>query len=247
MAKKGLLLLLMLITAGISASHSQETIVSYTRATGDVFPAVTDIDVSVTAVGSVKFTCSDGTVLPDDSTEYSINASPESGTLTVNYDIDTLLVKRSGSESKSFDPEWLLVENTITVYDKPPVTIDVTIHGHLKADVTVSGNGSVTPSDVTWLTWKTIDLTVSANTNAENGQIIEIETATEYVVYFTVTVKVGPIDVFEEDSPTKGVSGSPTIKSSVDVIPEFPSWIAWILVIAVTSLALVGSKKLRKK
>lgn len=236
-------LMLMCMVRGIVADS--QTVVSYNRATGDVFPERDRIDVSVTAVGSVEFTCSDGTVLPSGSTEYIIATSPESGTLTVNYNIDTLLVKRSGSRSETFDPEWLLVEKAVTVYYDPPVRINVTMHGHLEGHVTTVGNGSATPSDVTWTTWGNKSITVSANADAENGQTIEIETATEYVVCFTVTVEVGPVDVFERDSPTKGASGSPTIQSSIDVIPEFPSWIAWTTVVVVVSLVLLGSKKLR--
>lgn len=239
-------LMLMGMVTGIVTGNNSQTVVSYTRQTGDVFPERDRIDVSVTAVGSVKFTRSDGTVLPSGSTGYSIAASPESGTLTVNYDIDTLLVKRSGSRSETFDPEWLLVEKAVTVYYDPPVRINVTMHGHLKGHVTTVGNGSATPSDVTWTTWGNKSITVSANADAENGQTIEIETATEYVVYFTVTAEVGPVEVFEKDSPTKGASGSHTIQSSIDVVPEFPNWIAWTAVIVVVSLVvLFGSKKLR--
>ena len=238
--------MLMWMVTGVSAGDNSQTIVSYNRTTEDVFPNLTDINVSVTLVGSAKFTCSDGTVLPGGSTEYSIAASPENGTLTVNYDIDRPIVKRSGSRSKTFNPEWLLVENSIVVYDEWPITITVTIHGHLNGDVTVSGNGSAAPSDIMWSDWETNNVTVSANANAENGQEIQVEVATEYVVYFTVGVELGLIDVVERNSTSRGVSGSPIIQSSIDVIPEFSNWIAWTAVIVAASLAvLFGSKKSR--
>jgi len=239
-------LMLICMVRGVPAGDNSQTIVSYNRTTEDLFPNLADINVSVSLVGSAKFTCSDGTVLPGGSTEYSIAASPENGTLTVNYDIDRPIVKRSGSQSKTFNPEWLLVENSIVVYDESPITITVTIHGHLNGHVTVCGNGSVAPSDIMWSDWETNNVTVSANANAENGQEIQVEVATEYVVYFTVGVELGLIDVFERNSTSRGVSGSPAIQSSIDVIPEFPNWIAWTAVIIAASLvALFGSKKSR--
>lgn len=248
---KGLLLLLMLMcmAAGIPASNASQTIVSYTRVTGDIFPALTDIDVSVTAVGSVKFTCSDGTVLPSNSTEYSISAVADSATLSVNYDIDRPLIHKSGSRSKSLThPEWLLGDSppiSINIPDTP-ITITVIIHGHLTGHVTVFGNGSATPLDITWSTWKTINLTVSATASAQNGQILEIETATEYVVYFTVKVEIGLIDLFERNSPSKGVSGTPIIQSSIEVIPDFPSFV-WLLVFLLTTMVgvLINRKRYR--
>jgi len=61
--------------------------VSYHVATDDVFPALSDIDVSVILECSAVFNSSDGTVLPNDSTKCSITAKPESETLTVNYKV----------------------------------------------------------------------------------------------------------------------------------------------------------------
>jgi|GEM_PF-4927280 len=92
------LALLLVICTSISIemgfASPEETTVLYTVITGDIFPAMTDIDVSVTAVGYVKFTCSDGTVLPNSSTKYSIAPNAES--------LNSPLKKVSGSPTIQF-------------------------------------------------------------------------------------------------------------------------------------------------
>ena len=231
-----MLLLLLAVPAGMAFS---ETTVSYHVATDDVFPALTDIDASVILECSAVFNCSDGTVLPNDSTKYSITSKPGSGTLTVNYKVDRPLLKKSGFPSVPINPTWLLGDSPpITVYDDDTIKITVIIHGHLNGQVTAIGNGSAAPSDVTWLTWETIDITVSANANAQNGQTIQMQTATRYVVYFTVKVELIGIDAFTQDSPTKEVSGSPPIQSEILVVPEFSAWPLLLLTFLTLSIVI---------
>jgi hypothetical protein len=191
-------------------------------------------------------------VLPDNSTKYSITANPGSGTLTVNYTVDRPLLNKSGSPSVPINPTWLLGDSPpITVYDDGIIKITVIIHGHLKDQVTAIGNGSAAPSDVTWLTWETLDVTVSANANAQNGQIIQMQTATKYVVYFTVKVELVGIDAFTQDSPTKEVSGSPPIQSDILVVPEFSIWsmllLAFLTLSTITVLASRRFRMIRKR
>lgn len=213
-----LILLWFLVPTAIASS---ETTVSYYVATNDVFPALTDIDASVTLDCSAVFDSSDGTVFPNNSTNYPITAKPGSGILTVNYKIDRPLLKKSGSPSVPINATWLLGDSPpITVYDDGAIKITVIIHGHLNGQVIALGNGSATPLSVTWSTWKTMDITVSANVNAQNGQTIQIQTATKYAVYFTVKVELIGIASFTQDSPTKEVSGSPPVQSVILVVEQ---------------------------
>jgi len=230
MSKKGIVfgfaMFLLLLTVP-TVMASSETTVSYHVATEDVFPALTDINASVTLACSAVFNSSAGTVLPNNSTEYSITPKPGSGTLTVNYTIDRPLLKKSGSPSVSINSTWLLGDSPpITVYDDDIIRINVTIHGHLNGEVTAIGNGSATPSNVTWSTWETIDITVSADDNAQNGQMIQIQTATKYVVYFTVKVELIGIEAFTRDSPSKEVLGSPTIQYPIYVVTDYEAPVA---------------------
>ena len=243
MSKKGIVfgfvLFLLCFTVATGTASSENT-VSYHVTTNDVFPALTDIDASVTLECSAVFTSSDGTVLPNNSTKYSITAKPGSGTLTVNYKVDRPLLKKSGSPSVPINPTWLLGDSPpITVYDDGPIKITVIIHGHLNGQVTAIGNGSATPSSVTWSTWETIDVNVSANVNSQNGQTIQIQTATKYVAYFTVKVELIGIDAFTRDSPTREVSGSSPIQSDISVIPEFPTWSMLLLTFLILSIIIV--------
>jgi hypothetical protein len=169
---------------------------------------------------------------------------PGSGTLAVNYTVDRPLLKRSGSRSVPINPTRLLGDSPpIPVYDDGTINITVIIHGHLKGQVTVIGNGSATPSSVTWSTWETVDITVSANANAQNGQIIQVQTATKYVVYFTVKVELIGIEAFTRDSPAKEVSGSPAIQSNISVIPEFSTWSMFLLTFLVLSIIIVLARR----
>jgi hypothetical protein len=238
-----MLLLSLAVPAGRASS---ETTVSYHVATGDVFPALTDIDAFVTLGCSAVFNSSDGMVLPNNSMKYSIAAKPGSGTLTVNYTVDRPLLKKSGSPSVSINSTRLLGDSPpITVYDDGIIKITVIIHGHLNGQVTAVGNGSATPSSVTWSTWETIDITVSANANAQNGQTIQVQTATKYVVYFTVKVELIGIEAFTRDSPTKEVSGSPTVQSEILVVPEFPTWPLLTLTLLIVSIGIILANKRR--
>jgi len=197
-----------------------ETTVSYNVATDDIFPELTGIDAYVTLDCSAVFNSSDGTILLNNSTKYLITAKPGSGTLTVNYEVNRPLLKKSGSPSVPINATWLLGDSPpITVYDDGTVKITVIIHGHLNGQVITVGNGSATPSSVTWSNWETKDITLSANANAQNGQTIQIQTATKYVVYFTVKVELIGIQSFTQDSPTKEVLGSSPIQSDITVIP----------------------------
>jgi len=250
MSKKGIVfgfVLFLLCFTVATGTASSETTVSYHVTTNDVFPALTDIDASITLDCSAVFNSSDGTVLPNDSTKYSITAKPGSGTLTVNYKVDRPLLKKSGSPSVPINPTWLLGDSPpITVYDDGTIKITVIIHGHINGQVTAIGNGSAAPSDITWLTWETIDITVSANANAQNGQTIQIQTATKYVVYFTVKVELVGINTFTQDSPTKEVSGSPPIQSDILVIPEFSTWSMLLLTFLILSMIIVlASRRFR--
>jgi len=240
-ALTAMLVLLLVVPAGIA---STETTVSYYVRTDDVFPALTDIDVSVTLACSAVFNSSDGAVLPTNSTNYLITVKPGSGTLTVNYTVDRPLLKRSGSRSVPINPTRLLGDSPpIPVYDDGTINIYVIIHGHLKGEVTAIGNGSATPSSVTWSTWETVDITVSANANAQNGQIIPVQTATKYVAYFTVKVELMGIGIFTQDSPTKEASGSPTVQNSILVVPEFSTWQMLLLTLLALSIVIIRSSR----
>jgi len=241
-----MLLLLFMVPTVMAPS---ETTVSYYVATDDVFPALTDINASVTLDCSAVFNSSDGTILPNNSTKYSITTKPGSGTLTVNYTVDRPLLKKSGSPSVPINPTWLLGDSPpITVYDDGIIKITVIIHGHLNGQVTAVGNGSATPSDVTWSTWETIDITVSANANAQNGQTIQIQTATKYVVYFTVKVELIGIEAFTQDSPTKEVPGSPTVQSDISVVPEFSTWPLLLLTfLTLSTVIIIANRKSRAR
>jgi len=242
MSKKRILFVfaMLLLSLAVPAGRAfSETTVSYYVATDDVFPALTDINASVTFDCSAVFNSSDGAVLPNNSMNYSIAAKPGSGTLTVNYTVDRPLLKRSGSPSVPINPTWLLGDSPpITVYDDGTIKITVVIHGHLNGQVTAAGNGSATPSSVTWSTWETIDITVSANANAQNGQTIQMQTATKYVVYFTVKVELIGIEAFTQDSPTEEVSGSPAVQSEILVVPEFSAWALLLLTFLTLSIVI---------
>jgi len=250
MSRKGIVfgfvsfLLCFTVATGMASS---ETTVSYHATTDDVFPALTDIDASVTLVCSAVFNSSDGAVLPNNSTSYLITVKPGSGTLTVNYTVDRPLLKRSGSRSVPINPTRLLGDSPpIPVYDDGIINITVIVHAHLEGQVTAIGNGSATPSSVTWSTWETVDITVSANANAQNGQTIQVQTATKYVVYFTVKVELIGIEAFTRDSPAKEVSGSPPIQSDILVIPEFQTWSMLLLTFLLLSVIIVlASKRFR--
>jgi hypothetical protein len=232
-----MLLLSLAVPAGRASS---ETTVSYHVATNDVFPTLTDINASVTLDCSAVFNSSDGTVLPNNSTQYLITAKPGSGTLTVNYTVNRPLLKKSGSPSVPINSTWLLGDSPpIPVYNDGTIKITVIIHGHLNGQVTAAGNGSATPSNVTWSTWKTINITATAKANAQNGQSIQIQTATKYVAYFTVTVELIGIQAFTQDSPTEEISGSPLVQSSILVIPEFSTWPLLLLTFLVLSMIIV--------
>jgi hypothetical protein len=240
-ALTAMLVLLLVVPAGIA---STETTVSYYVRTGDVFPEASDIIASVTLNCSVVFDSSDGTVLPSNSTEYSITAKSGSGTLTVNYTINRLALDRSGSPSVPMNPAWLLGDSPpITVYDDGTIKITVVIHGHLNGQVTAIGNGLATPSSVTWPTWETINTTVSTSSNAQNGQTIQVQTATEYVAYFTVNIELMGIGIFTQDSPTKEASGSPTVQNSILVVPEFSTWQMLLLTLLALSTVIIKSSR----
>lgn len=241
-----LIFLWFLLPAAIASS---ETTISYFVATDDVFPALTDIDASVTLNCSAVFDSSDGTVFPNNSTNYPIAAKPGSGILTVNYKVDRPLLKKSGSPSVSVNATWLLGDSApITVYDDGTIKITVIMHGHLNGQVVALGNGSATPQSVTWSTWETKDITVTANANAQNGQTIQVQTVTKYVAYFTVKVELIGISSFTQDSPTKEVSGSSPIQNVITVLPpavtspsqpQPPQWIFVAVVIII--LIAIGS------
>lgn len=68
---------------------------------------------------------------------------------------------------------------------------------------------------------------------------------TKYSVSFTVTVTVGSFKFPSQNIPVEQFPGDPCAKF---VIPEFPTLIAWIVVIMVpSSVALFASKKIRPK
>jgi len=239
-----MLLLLFMVPTVMAPS---ETTVSYHVATGDVFPALTDINASVTLDCSAVFNSSDGTVLPNNSTNYLITAKPGSGTLTVNYTVDRPLLKKSGSPSVPINSTWLLGDSPpITVYDDGTIRITVIIHGHLNGQVTTIGNGSAAPSSITWSTWETKEITVSTTANAQNGQTMQINTTTEYVVYFTVKVELIGIEAFTQDSPTEEVSGSPPIQSDILVVPEFSAWpLLLLMFLTPSTVIIIANRKSR--
>jgi len=250
MSKKGIVfgfVLLLLCFTVATGTASSETTVSYHVTTNDVFPALTDINASVTLDCSAVFNSSDGTILPNNSTNYLITAKPGSGTLTVNYTVDRPLLKKSGSPSVPINSTWLLGDSPpITVYDDGIIKITVIVHGHLNGQVTAVGNGSAAPSSITWSTWETKEITVSTTANAQNGQTIQINTTTEYVVYFTVKVELIGIEAFTQDSPTEEVSGSPPIQSDILVIPEFSAWSMLLLTFLILSIIIVlASRRFR--
>jgi hypothetical protein len=238
-----MLLLLFMVPTVMAPS---ETTVSYHVATGDVFPALTNVNASVMLNCSAVFNSSDGTVLPNNSTQYQITAKPGSGTLTVNYTINQPRLTKSGSPSVSINSTWLLGDSPpIPVYNDGTLEITVIIHGHLNGQVSAAGNGSATPSNITWSTWKTINITATANANAQNGQTIQIQTATKYVAYFTVTVELIGIQAFTQNSSTEEVSGSPLVQSGISVIPEFSTWPMLLLTFLVLSIIIVLAKRFR--
>jgi hypothetical protein len=231
-----------------TALASSETIVSYHVTTEDVFPSLGDIDASVTLDCSAVFNCSDGTVLPSNSMNYSITGQPGSGALTVNYKVDRPLLKRSGSPSVSINPTWLLGDSPpVTVYNDGIVKITVIFHGRIDGQVSAAGNGSATPSSITWSTWGRTDIIVSANASALNGQVIQIQTATKYVAYFTVTVELVGIESLTRDSQTKEVWGSPIVQNNVLVVPEFPAWQLILFMFLILSIVITTSQRKQKR
>jgi hypothetical protein len=238
-----MLLLLFMVPTVMAPS---ETTVSYNVATGDVFPTSTNVNASVMLNCSAVFNSSYTTVSPNNSTQYLITAKPGSGTLTVNYTINRPSLTKSGSPSVSINSTWLLGDSPpIRVYNDGILEITVIIHGHLTGQVSAVGNGSATPSNITWSTWKTINVTASANANAQNGQTIQIQTATKYVAYFTVTVELIGIEAFAQNSSIEEVSGSPLVQSNVSVIPEFSTLPMLLLTFLVLSIIIVLAKRFR--
>jgi hypothetical protein len=228
-------------------SASAQTVVYYNVVTDDVFPEREDVDASVNVTCAVAYSCTDGTIQPDKTCVYSVKASPGSGTLTVDYAVDRPLLKRSGSPSVPINPEWLIGDSPpITVYDDGAVRITVTIHGQIAGNVSLTGNGSATPTTLVWTRWETKNITVSASPNAQIGQKISIQLATKYRVYFTVSVELIGIEVLTKDSPSKEVSGSPPIQSEIAVVPEMPVW-GLLLAVTTASLSATISKKLSSR
>src|SRR3990170_6547388 len=132
----GIPLLLFCFMVGI-VTASSETAVSYHIAISDAFPTLAEVDASVTLDFSAVYNVSDGTIMPNRSTNYLIAANPGTGTLTVNYNIDLPLLKRSGSRSESIDATSLLGDSPpIVIYNDEIVTITVTVHGRLTGQVT---------------------------------------------------------------------------------------------------------------
>jgi len=245
MKKPCLIATFLIIVVGtlLPVSASAQTVVHYNVATDDVFPEREDVDASVNVTCTVVYNCTDGAVEPDKICIYSVKAVPGSGTLTVNYTVDRPLLKRSGSPSVSINPEWLIGDSPpITVYDDGAVRITVTIHGQIVGAVSLTGNGSATPTTVVWTKWETKNITVSASPNAQVGQKISIQVATKYRVYFTVGVELIGIEVLTKDSPSKEVSGSPPIQSEIAVVPEMPIWGLLLAIILASSTATISKK-----
>jgi hypothetical protein len=250
MRKACLIATVLIIVVGMLlslASASAQTVVYYNVATDDVFPEREDVDASVNVNCTVVYNCTDGAIEPDKTSTYSVEATPGSGTLTVNYTVDRPLLKRSGSPSVPINPEWLIGDSPpITVYDDGTVKITVAIHGQIVGNVSLTGNGSVTPTAVVWTVWETKNITVSASPNAQIGQKISIQMATKYRVYFTVNVDLVGIEVLTKDSPSKEVSGVPPIQSEITVVPEMPVW-GLLLAVTLASFTVSVSKKISRK
>lgn len=135
-----------------SVNLGDSTTVYYHVETQDIFPGLTSIDVSVIGDFSAIFDSSDGNIQPGRSAEYSIKANQGPGALTVNYNIDRPLLKRSGSKSISINTV-IGDSPPITVYDDGIISIVVTIHVDLSGAVSASGPGSVNPETITWSDW----------------------------------------------------------------------------------------------
>lgn len=195
---------------------------------------------TVTIELEVTYTCSVDGVLLGASTCH-LNVAPHSGTLTVDYHIEPPI----GPDLVGSKSIPLPLKGRELLGDPPPIlilidsigTITIVIHGRLLADLTPDV-GSIKPSSLEWSTWETQDTVVSAD--VEN---VLLTMETNYSVSFTVTVSVGDFESPSKNIPVKQFPGNP---SAEFVIPEFPTLIAWIVVVIVTSsVALFGSKKIR--
>lgn len=220
----------------LEVSYAASRNVSYTPPIG---PG--SFDVTVTLVLEVIYTCSVDGALPGASTCH-MNAALHSGTLTVDYHIKPPI----GPDLDGSKSIPLPQGGQELLGDSPPIIIpidstgDVTIliHGCLLADFTTDG-GSINPHSLQWSTWETQDTVVSAST--EN---VLLTMETKYSVSLTVTVTVGGFNP-SRNIPVEQFPGDPRASF---VIPEFPTLISWIVVIAVPlSVALFASKKIRSK
>jgi len=170
-----------------------------------------------------------------------LEVAPYSGILTVDYHIDRPALPDLGGSKSIPLPlrgQYILGDSPsiiipITVDTTPVGTIIIVIHGHLFGDISLNSTHHVS---LEWSTWETQELTILSN-----APTVLLTMGTTYKVYFTVTVSVGTFDVVTVDSPTKDISGDPSIEY---VIPEFPSLIAWLSVIGIlTAMILLGSKR----
>jgi len=239
-------LALLIMASFIDVAFADESLeVSYTASrsisyTAPIGPG--SFDVTVTLVLKVIYTCSVDGVLPGASTCH-VNVAPYSGTLAVEYHIESPIGPNlDGSESIP-----LLQGGRELLGDSPPIIIPVDstadiailIHGCLLADFSTNA-GSINPQSLQWSTWETQDTVVSAST--EN---VLLTMETEYSVSFTVTVTVGSFEFPSQNIPVERFPGDPRASFA---IPEFPTLIAWVVVIVVpSSVALFAFKKIRPK
>lgn len=223
-----------------SALADESVIVSYTASRHVPYDGpigMIDFDVNVTVEYEVTYDFSVDGDLPTSTCH--LQATPNSGTLTLDYHIDRPIGKDlDGSKSIPMSGENLLG-------DSEPIAIPVggdignvtiIIHAHLFANLNPD-TGSATPNSLEWSTWGTQDTVISADT-----ETVLLTMETEYKVFFTVTVSIHGFDVASRDSTIKGFPGTP---SAEFLIPEFPNWIAYIIVIGVTS-SVVLFKKLHR-
>jgi hypothetical protein len=212
------------------------TYYSYVVSNSTVYSsALVDFNVTASLQFQATYNCTTEGALPPNMICH-LKASQKDGMLNTTYHIDVLGSPTNGSWSMPL-PQVL---GDSPAYPIPlggtGITMTITIHGHLKANVTLD-TGSVNPSQLTWTSWGTQNTTVTASVNSV---ILTLDTA--YSVYFTITLSYSGIGSISQNSTETLGIGTPKPQFPV---AEFPTY--YFLPLLMISSLLIVTVSLRQK
>ena len=217
---------LLLLTTSAGVVSAAQTTVNYMMITEDLFSEIPQLDVIVETEWSVQYIAYDGSGLPGTSVSYPITAAAGPGSITVWWWYNGTLVQYSNTRTTPHNTP-IGDEANIPIYPSDGiVTVLLTIHASIDGLITKTGPGFVSPTYVTWTSWGTQTPQVSINSDAQNGQSVDLSTITTYLETLSVTVVIAfPSESYTSSLASKMATGDTLITNSVTVagspIPEF--------------------------